>query len=49
MRSMMATTKTSSLLQSQPLKMRVGMAALGLSISAWFATNKIFNEEIQVL
>ena len=28
---------------------RVGLGVFGLSLSSWFTTTKIFNEEIQIL
>jgi len=43
MRSM-ARVNTSTLFQSNPRPLKVGLATLGLSLSAWFATTRVFNE-----
>lgn len=40
---------TSSLLQSKPQALKVGLSTLGLSFSAWFTTSKVFPEEMIVL
>ena len=40
---------TASIFQSNPRPLKVGLATLGLSLSAWFATTRVFNEELQVL
>lgn len=48
MRSM-TRAKASYLFQKNPQPIRVGLATLGLSLSAWFATTRVFSEEIQIL
>lgn len=40
---------TPALLQNKPQALKVGLATLGLSLSAWFTTYKVFPEEMQVL
>lgn len=40
---------TPGLFQNKPQALKVGLATLGLSLSAWFTTYKVFPEEMQVL
>ena len=40
---------TPLIFQNKQQAAKVGLATLGLSLASWFSTNKIFNEEMQIL
>ena len=39
----------SPLFTSRPQTLKVGLATLGLSLSAWFSSSKVFSEEMQII
>jgi hypothetical protein len=47
LRTLPRLNNTAWINREKPLK--VGLATLGLSLSAWFSTSKVFSEEMQVL
>lgn len=44
-----ATTRPTAFLKPKTNPVKLALAAFGVTVSTWFSTQKIFNEELQII